>query len=50
MARLEAELDAAYRRVAELEALARFPGRDLVPTNRTSTALVVWRPRRMPDR
>ncbi|MBQ0904281.1 heat shock protein transcriptional repressor HspR [Micromonospora sp. U21] len=50
VARLEAELDAAYRRVAELESLARFPGRDLVPTNRTSTALVVWRPRRLPDR
>ncbi|MEO3774469.1 helix-turn-helix transcriptional regulator [Micromonospora sp. B9E7] len=50
VARLEAELDAAYRRVAELESLARFPGRDLVPTNRTSTALVVWRPRRTPGR
>lgn len=46
LAQLEAELDAAYRRVAELEAMARFPGRDIVPTNRTSTALVVWRPRR----
>ncbi|WP_229398962.1 heat shock protein transcriptional repressor HspR [Micromonospora okii] len=46
ISRLEAELDAAYRRVAELESLARFPGRDLVPTTRTSTALVVWRPRR----
>ena len=50
LARLEAELDAAYRRIAELEALATFPGRDLVPTNRTSTALVVWRPRRNPER
>ena len=46
ISRLEAELGAAYRRVAELESLARFPGRDLVPTTRTSTALVVWRPRR----
>lgn len=50
IAELEAELEAAYRRVAELESLARFPGRDLVPTNRTSTALVVWRPRRSDDR
>ncbi|WBB78209.1 MerR family transcriptional regulator [Micromonospora sp. WMMD882] len=50
VAQLEAELDAAYRRMAELEAAARFPGRDIVPTNRTSTALVVWRPRRTPDR
>ncbi|MER7166946.1 MerR family transcriptional regulator [Micromonospora sp. NPDC000207] len=49
-ARLEAELDAAYRRVAELETLARFPGRDLVQTTQTSTALVVWRPRRQPER
>ncbi|WDZ86128.1 heat shock protein transcriptional repressor HspR [Micromonospora cathayae] len=46
LAAMEAELDAAYRRVAELEAMVRFPGRDIVPTTRTSTALVVWRPRR----
>lgn len=50
MAELEGELEAAYRRMAELESLARFPCRDLVPTNRTSTALVVWRPRRSTDR
>ncbi len=50
VARLEAELDAAYRRIAELESLGGFPRGDLVPTNRTSTALVVWRPRRAPDR
>jgi MerR family transcriptional regulator, heat shock protein HspR len=43
---LQAELDAAYRRLAELEALGGLPRRDLVPTNRASTALVVWRPRR----
>jgi MerR family transcriptional regulator/heat shock protein HspR len=41
-----AELAAAYRRIAELEAMAAYPRRDLIPTNRTSTALVVWRPRR----
>jgi MerR family transcriptional regulator/heat shock protein HspR len=48
MAQLEAELENAYRRVAELEAAAGgpFPRRDLVPTNQVSTALVVWRPRR----
>ncbi|MEU4565996.1 MerR family transcriptional regulator [Micromonospora sp. NPDC023956] len=50
LAELETELDAAYRRVAELEAMARFPGREIVPTTRTSTALVVWRPRRSTDR
>lgn len=48
VARLEAELEAAYRRVAELEAMAAFPRRDLVRPERPSTALVVWRPRRPP--
>jgi MerR family transcriptional regulator, heat shock protein HspR len=43
--RAEAELDAAYRRIAELEALAGFPRGDLVPARQTTTALVVWRPR-----
>ena len=47
MAQMEAELEHAYRRVAELEATVSgpFPRRDLVPTNQVSTALVVWRPR-----
>jgi MerR family transcriptional regulator/heat shock protein HspR len=40
-----AELDAAYRRIAELEALAGYPRGDLVPARQTTTALVVWRPR-----
>ncbi len=48
-ARLEAELEAAYHRVAELETIAPFPRRDLVPTSQVSTALVVWRPRRPGD-
>ncbi|MEE6258315.1 heat shock protein transcriptional repressor HspR [Plantactinospora sonchi] len=48
MAQMQAELEAAYRRMAELESLG-FARRDLVPTNRTSTALVVWRPRRNAD-
>ena len=46
VAQLQAELEAAYQRVAELEALGGLPRRDLVPTTRASTALVVWRPRR----
>lgn len=46
----EAELDAAYRRIAELEALAGYPRGDLVPTRQATTALVVWRPRPSNDR
>jgi MerR family transcriptional regulator/heat shock protein HspR len=43
---IETALGEAYQRVAEYESGA-YPRRgDLVPTNRTSTALVVWRPRR----
>ncbi len=43
---LEAALGEAYQRLAEYEAGA-YPRRgDLVPTTRTSNALVVWRPRR----
>ena len=49
MAQLQAELQTAYRRVAEVEALRGLPRRDLVPTTRASTALVVWRPRRSTD-
>src|SRR5690242_14922182 len=46
VAELEEELDTAYRRVAEAEAMRRaYPGGDLVPRHRPSTALVVWRPR-----
>ncbi|HEX5543799.1 MAG TPA: helix-turn-helix transcriptional regulator [Micromonospora sp.] len=45
VAQLEAELSAAYQRLAEIEAMSPFPRRDLVPTSRVSTALVVWRPR-----
>lgn len=46
----EAELDAAYRRIAEFEALAGYPRGDLVPARQTTTALVVWRPRSSRDR
>ncbi|MDP9798397.1 MerR family transcriptional regulator/heat shock protein HspR [Catenuloplanes nepalensis] len=42
---LQEELAAAYRRIAELEAMAAYPSRDLVPRSQRSTALVVWRPR-----
>ena len=49
VAELEAALDAAYRRIAELESVGPYPRRDLVPTARASTALVVWRPRRPTD-
>ncbi len=42
---LQADLDDAHRRIAELQANP-FPGRDLVPAPRHQTALVVWRPRR----
>jgi MerR family transcriptional regulator, heat shock protein HspR len=46
----EAELDAAYRRIADFEALAGYPSGDLVPARQTTTALVVWRPRSSRDR
>jgi MerR family transcriptional regulator/heat shock protein HspR len=46
LAELQQELDAAYNRLAELEASAAYPGHDLVRRERQSTALVVWRPRR----
>lgn len=46
LAELEHELAAAYDRVAELEAISAFPRRDLLPTSRTTTDVVVWRPGR----
>jgi MerR family transcriptional regulator, heat shock protein HspR len=50
VADLEGQLDEAYARVAQMEAMARYPGRDLVRQERPSTALVVWRPRRSADK
>jgi MerR family transcriptional regulator/heat shock protein HspR len=50
VAELERALDDAYTRVAQLEALGAYPGRDLVRQERPSTALVVWRPRRTSDK
>ncbi|WP_306208907.1 heat shock protein transcriptional repressor HspR [Actinoplanes sp. RD1] len=46
IAQLEDQLDDAYRRAAEMEAMSAYPRRDLVRQERPSTALVVWRPRR----
>src|SRR5690349_11746347 len=46
VAELQQELDAAYDRLAELEASVAYPGRDVVRRGQPSTALVVWRPRR----
>jgi MerR family transcriptional regulator/heat shock protein HspR len=43
---LEADLRAAHRRIAELEALRAYPSSGLIPGRESSTALVVWRPRR----
>ena len=45
---LELELEAAYTRIAQLE--SPYSGRDLVRQEVPSTALVVWRPRRAPDK
>ncbi|HEY3008699.1 MAG TPA: helix-turn-helix transcriptional regulator [Micromonosporaceae bacterium] len=43
---LHEELTRAYDRIAELEGTPGYARRDLVPTAATTTALVVWRPRR----
>ena len=45
---LEQQLSDAYARIAQLE--SPYGGGDLVRQSRPSTALVVWRPRRSPDR
>jgi MerR family transcriptional regulator/heat shock protein HspR len=43
---LEAELAEARARLAEVQAMSPYPGRDLMRAEQTSTALVVWRPKR----
>ncbi len=49
VAELEQALEQAYARIAELQ--SPYSGRDLVRQEHPpSTALVVWRPRRSPDR
>ncbi|BCJ53137.1 MerR family transcriptional regulator [Actinoplanes sp. NBRC 14428] len=50
VAELEAQLEAAYQRIAQLESVGPYPGRDLVRREPASTALVVWRPRRSGER
>lgn len=39
------QLAYAERRLAQLETISAFPRTELLPSARTSTALVVWRPR-----
>ncbi|GIE81011.1 MerR family transcriptional regulator [Actinoplanes philippinensis] len=51
VAELEQELESAYTRMAQVEAMTNpYGSRDLVRQQRPSTALVVWRPRRSPDK
>lgn len=45
---LEQQLDEAYARIAHLE--SPYAGGDLVRREGASTALVVWRPRKPPDK
>lgn len=42
---VQAEAAAAYQRIAELESVSAFPRRDLVPTSRTPTEVILWRSR-----
>jgi len=44
MAELTEALEAAHDRLAQLESISAFPRTDLLPVNRASTALMVWRP------
>ncbi|MDI1461753.1 helix-turn-helix transcriptional regulator [Catellatospora sp. KI3] len=39
------QLAYAQQRLAQLETISAFPRTELLPSTRTSTALVVWRPR-----
>jgi MerR family transcriptional regulator/heat shock protein HspR len=51
VAELEERLEDAYARIAQLESMNPYAGRaDLVRQQTHSTALVVWRPRRSPDK
>ena len=42
---LSEALEEAHARLARLETISAFPRADLLPASRTSTALVVWKPR-----
>lgn len=51
VAELEHQLEDAYARMAQVEAMNPYASRgDLVRQETHSTALVVWRPRRSPDK
>lgn len=43
LAETEERLAAAYQRIAELEAMSPFSRRDLLPSSRSSTEVVLWR-------
>lgn len=45
LAHMQERLAYAEARLAQLEAISAFPRSELLPSTRTSTALVVWRPR-----
>ncbi len=45
LAHMQERLAYAEARLAQLEAISAFPRTELLPSARTSTALVVWRPR-----
>lgn len=45
VAALQHEVAEAYQRITELESLSPFPRRELVPTSRTSTEVMLWRRR-----
>jgi MerR family transcriptional regulator, heat shock protein HspR len=49
VAELQEIAEVALQRVAEVEAMSPFPRRDLLPSPRTSTALVVWKPAKKPS-
>lgn len=46
LAALESELAEAYQRMAEYETMSAFPRRDLLPTSRTSSEVVLYRQHR----
>jgi MerR family transcriptional regulator/heat shock protein HspR len=45
MIEMAEELAETRQRLAELQTISAFPRTDILPVHRTSTALMVWRPR-----
>jgi MerR family transcriptional regulator, heat shock protein HspR len=45
---LESDLAEANARLAQVQSMGAYPRRDLAPANPPRSALVVWRPRRIP--